>query len=248
VFNFDGKVGAVGRVPKYLRNTLQVRLIKHDPDTGEVMRGLDGLAVEARVGEIGEFVGKIGTSARESYTGYVDKSASKKKVLEDVFARGDQWFSTGDLMRQDADGYFYFVDRIGDTFRWKGENVSTGEVAAVLGMAPGVAEANVYGVEVPGADGRAGMATLAVQDGFDLATLEQTIDASLPAYARPIFLRVGREIATTGTFKYTKTALVEQGFDPGATSDPTYFREPGGHFVPLDPAIHAKLRAGEIRL
>ena len=169
-------------------------------------------------------------------------------MLADVFVRGDRWFSTGDLMRQDGDGYFYFVDRIGDTFRWKGENVSTGEVAAVLGAAEGVAEANVYGVEVPGADGRAGMATLAVGHGFDLGKLQAQIDADLPPYARPLFLRIGREIATTGTFKYTKTDLVEQGFDPGASSDPTYFRAPGGDFVPLDPALHAQLRAGEIKL
>ncbi len=248
VFNFDGKVGAVGRVPKYLKNNFMVRLIHVDPETGEPQRDRRGLCVECRPGEVGEFIGKIGSDARTSYSGYVDKAASEKKVLNDVFAKGDAWFRTGDLMRQDADGYFYFVDRVGDTFRWKGENVSTGEVGAVLETAPGVKEANVYGVEVPGADGRAGMAMLAVDEGFDLAALAAKADADLPAYARPLFLRVGREIESTGTFKPKKGDLVAQGFDPARSTDPLFFREPGGPFIPLDAALYARIGAGEFKL
>jgi fatty-acyl-CoA synthase len=144
MFNFDGREGAVGRVPKWLRKRFNVRLVQYDFDTGEPVRGAGGLCVEAGVGQVGECVGEIGgDDARAEYAGYVDKEASAKKVLRNVFAQGDSWFATGDLMRQDADGYFYFVDRIGDTFRWKGENVSTTEVAERLQAAPGVKEASV---------------------------------------------------------------------------------------------------------
>ena len=134
-----------------------------------------------------------------------------------MFKPGDAWFRTGDLMRQDERGFFYFVDRIGDTFRWKGENVATSEVAEAIARCPGVRDATVYGVAIPGTDGRAGMAALVVADGFDLAALRRHIDASLPAYARPVFLRVRTELETTATFKHKKDELARAGYDPGAT-------------------------------
>src|SRR3990167_1907596 len=168
LFNFDGKVGAIGRAPKWLRNKFSVRLVQFDVETEEPVRGMNGLCIECGPGQVGECIGQIGGDARTAYTGYVDKVASEKKILHDVFERGDAWFRTGDLMRMDADGYFYFVDRIGDTFPWKGENVSPHEVAERLAAVPGVAEANVYGVTVEGADGRAGMAGLVVESGFDI--------------------------------------------------------------------------------
>ena len=248
VFNFDGKVGAVGRVPRYLRNNFMVRLIRVDPETGEPERDGRGLCIECKPGEVGEFIGKIGADARTSYTGYVDKAASEKKVLTDVFQRGDRWFLTGDLMKTDADGYFYFVDRVGDTFRWKGENVSTGEVQVVLEGAPGVQEANVYGVEIPGADGRAGMAMLAVGPEFDIAALQAKADADLPPYARPVFLRVGDHVEATGTFKHKKADLVLAGFDPALSDDPLYVREPGGDYIRLDAPAYVRLMGGEARL
>ena len=154
MFNFDGRVGAIGRAPRYLRGHFNVRLIRFDVEKEEPIRAANGLCIEAKPGEVGECVGEIGADARRAYVGYADHAATERKVLRDVFKKGDAFFATGDLMRQDKDGYFYFVDRVGDTFRWKGENVSTTEVAERLAAAPGVLEATVYGVEVGALDGR----------------------------------------------------------------------------------------------
>ena len=182
-------------------------------------------------------------------TGTVDRAASEKKILHDVMAKGDSWFRTGDLMRMDKDGYLYFVDRLGDTFRWKGENVSTTEVAAALSHCAGVAEANVYGVSVKGFDGRAGMAALILHGDFDPAALYACTEKSLPAYARPLFVRLQPEIETTGTFKYRKVDLVREGFDPAIVPDPIYLRHPAQHaYVPLTPALCAEIMSGVLRL
>jgi fatty-acyl-CoA synthase len=216
--------------------------------TGEPVRGPDGFCVTCTPGEIGEAIGQITGEARTSFTGYADRAASEKKVLHDAFAKGDSWFRTGDLMRQDKDGYFYFIDRLGDTFRWKGENVSTSEVAEVLAGAAGVREVNVYGVGVPGAEGRAGMAALVTGPEFDPGALAAHVDAELPPYARPLFLRLQPEITTTGTFKYTKNDLVADGFDPGRVTDPLLYRDPQDGYRPLDAAVHARISAGDIRL
>ncbi len=227
MFNFDGQVGAIGRVPKWLKKRYNARLVQFDVETEQPVRGPNGLCIECGPDQIGECLGKIDAAdARTNFTGYADKAATEKKVLRDVFEKGDAWFRTGDLMRQDAEGYFYFVDRIGDTFRWKGENVSTGEVADRLADAPGVLEANVYGVIVPGHDGRAGMAALTVDDAFDLTAFHAHVEQALPTYAQPLFIRLQRQIETTGTFKYRKVDLVTDGFDPARVKDPLYFRNP----------------------
>ncbi len=177
------------------------------------------------------------------------KAATEKKILRDVFEQGDAWFRTGDLMRKDRDGYFYFVDRIGDTFRWKGENVSTTEVEETIGQFPGVEEANVYGVSIPGRDGRAGMAALVVNAGFDLTALRKHLASSLPDYARPLFLRIRGEMDVTSTFKQKKIDFVAQGFDPAATTDPIFFDDPAAKaFVRIDRALHDRIRDGGIRL
>jgi fatty-acyl-CoA synthase len=151
-------------------------------------------------------------------------------------------------MRMDADDYFYFVDRIGDTFRWKGENVSTNEVAEVLSVCPGVKEANVYGVAVPGQDGRAGMAALVVDEGFDAAGLAERAARDLPAYARPVFLRLLPQIEITGTFKHRKIELVKEGFDPAAVSDPLFFLDGERGYLPLDAALYDRIVSGEQRV
>ena len=169
-------------------------------------------------------------------------------MLRDVFTPGDVWFRTGDLLRQDADGYVYFVDRVGDTFRWKGENVSTAEVALRLQAVPGVVEANVYGVEVPGADGRAGMAALVTDADFDLGILAARIAADLPEYARPAFLRLQPEMAVTGTFKQRKVDLVAEGFDPARVTGPLYHRAADGGYRPLDAAAYEGITSGRIRI
>jgi fatty-acyl-CoA synthase len=249
MFNFDGREGAIGRTPKWLRNRFNVRLVQFDVETEQPVRGPNGHCIECGPGQIGECIGKIGGGdPRAEYTGYLDKAASEKKVLRDVFETGDAWFRTGDLMRQDSDGYFYFVDRIGDTFRWKGENVSTTEVAARLQEAPGVLEANVYGVSVPGTDGRAGMAGLVVADGFDVAAFAQHVEQELPSYAQPVFLRLLPAIETTGTFKYRKVDLVTEGYDPLKVRTPLFFKAPGKPYAKLTKAVFEKLNEGAYKL
>ena len=248
LLNFDGKPGAVGRIPSYVRSRFNVRLVKFDIETETEVRGPNGLCIECRPGEIGECLGEIGEQARMAFTGYADKAASSSKILRDVFTKGDAWFRTGDLMRQDSDGYFYFVDRIGDTYRWKGENVSTTEVAERLDEAKGVLEANVYGVECPETDGRAGMATLVVDDSFDFAAFQAHVDETLPPFARPVFLRIESNIETTGTFKHRKLDLVREGFDLARVEAPLYVRLPGQGYTRLKPELHQQIVEGEIRL
>jgi fatty-acyl-CoA synthase len=248
LFNFDGREGAIGRAPKWLRKRFNIRLIQYDVETEAPVRGIGGLCVEAGVGQIGECIGHIGGDARSEYAGYVDKAASEKKVIRDVFEKGDAWFATGDLMKMDADGYLYFVDRIGDTFRWKGENVSTNEVAERLQAQPGVKEANVYGVAVPGAEGRAGMAGLVVDADFDLKAFEAHVRQELPPYAQPLFLRVMPEIVTTGTFKPRKMDLVADGYDPARIKGPLFFHDPKKGYVKLTKAVFEKIEAGAVKV
>ena len=247
VFNFDGKAGAIGRIPKFLRGRMNLRLVRFDPETEEPIRGTNGLLQEAAPGEIGEAIGMIGTEARHEFVGYADKAASQKKIVENVFKPGDRWFRTGDLMRQDREGYFYFVDRIGDTFRWKGENVSTAEVELRLADAPGVAEAIVYGVPVPGAEGKAGMASLVSEGRFNAKIFAAYVDEQLPSYARPVFLRLRKTMDTTGTFKYRKVDLVAEGFDPDKVADALYVRDKAT-YVRLKPERYADIVAGMTKL
>ena len=166
-----------------------------------------------------------------------------------MFAKGDAWFRTGDLMTKDEQGYFYFVDRIGDTFRWKGENVSTTEVAETINLLPGVKETNVYGVPIPGSDGRAGMAALVCEGDCDLAALHARLVERLPDYARPVFLRIRGEIDVTATFKQKKIDLVRDGFDPSKINDPIYFNDAQANaFVRLDKGLYDSIQAGQVRL
>ena len=247
LYNAEGKPGAIGRIPPFLTHRFPVALVKHDIDAGEPARGPDGFCIRCAPDEPGEAIGKIAAGAGR-FEGYTDAAASAKKVLRDVFAAGDSWYRTGDLMRRDRAGFFYFVDRIGDTFRWKGENVSTGEVEEVIAACPGIAEVAVYGVAVPGAEGRAGMAAIVPGDGFDLAQLRRHLAERLPDYARPVFLRLRDGIALTGTFKPQKQALATEGFDPAAIGEALYVDDrTRGAYVPLDPAFHRRIQAGEIR-
>ena len=247
MFNFDGKTGAIGRVPFYLKKRFNVRLVRFDVESETVVRGADSLCQECKSGEVGQCIGRIANDAREEFGGYADKAASEKKILRGVFEAGDSWFATGDLMRQDEDGYFYFVDRIGDTFRWKGENVSTSEVSEQLSVRPGIHEATVYGVAVAGMDGRAGMASLVTGDGFDIKALAAQVDTDMPAYARPVFVRLQPAMEITGTFKYRKMDLVEEGFDPSKVKQPVYVRTPKG-FQKVTKAVFDKIMAGTLRL
>ena len=249
MFNFDGHAGAIGRVPPYLRRNFAVRLVKFEVEAEMPVRDENGMCVLADLGEPGEAVGLIKNDARHNYTGYADKAASEKKILRDVIEKGDAWFRTGDLMRQDKDGYFYFVDRIGDTFRWKGENVSTTEVAQVIARFKGVEEVNVYGVSVGKLDGRAGMAAIAPGEGFELGGLRGFLARELPAYARPIFIRIQPAIETTGTFKYRKVDLVRDGFDPHKCEHEIWFDHPERHeYVRVTPELYDQIQAGGFKL
>jgi fatty-acyl-CoA synthase len=199
--------------------------------------------------EVGEAVGRIEPKNPGSrFDGYTDARDSEKKILRDVFKPGDAWFRTGDLMRRDQQGYFYFVDRIGDTFRWKGENVATSEVRDAIARCPGVVDAAVYGIALPATDGRAGMAALVVTEAFDLDAFRRHLTECLPAYARPVFLRICAELETTATFKHKKDELVRAGCDPAATTDAIWFNDPQRQaFVPMDPVLYGRIQAGQVR-
>lgn len=250
LFNLDGKMGAIGRVPFWLAPRLNIRIVKFDVETEQPIRNAKGLCLQADYEEVGEAIGMINEEARFKFEGYSgDPKQTEKKILRDVFKKGDMWFRTGDLMKKDRDAYFYFIDRIGDTFRWKAENVSTNEVGDVLAQFKGVVEANVYGVRVADLDGRAGMAALTLESDVDLAALHAYATAALPAYARPLFLRIQPAIETTGTFKYRKVDLVTEGFDPTKTPDPIWFDHPAERaYVRVTPALHAEIQAGKFRL
>ncbi|MEJ0022467.1 MAG: long-chain-acyl-CoA synthetase [Alphaproteobacteria bacterium] len=250
MLNFDGKAGAVGRVPAYARPLINVRLVKFDVEAEAPVRGADGLCIEAANGEPGEALGEIRANSRrylfEGYSG--DQAQTNKKILRDVFAKGDAWFRTGDLLKRDKDAYFYFVDRIGDTYRWKGENVSTNQVAETLTAYPGVKEAIVYGVSVGRMEGRAGMASLTTAPEFNLAGLPAYLRRELPAFARPLFVRLQQTIDTTGTFKYRKMDLVREGFDPATVSDPLFFDDPETEsFVAITPALRDRITSGAVK-
>lgn len=199
-------------------------------------------------GEVGEALGKISDDLRHSFSGYADKAASEKKILRDVFVRGDRWFRTGDLMRQDSEGYVYFIDRIGDTYRWKGENVSTAEVEQRLADAPGVKEVIAYGVPIPGQEGKAGMVALVLDGKFAAAAFAQWVEAELPSYAQPCFVRVIKAADTTGTFKYRKIDLVTDGFDPEKVDGALYVRGGKSGYTKLTAAARTAILSGETRL
>jgi fatty-acyl-CoA synthase len=250
LYNCEGRAGAIGRIPPFLAHRLPVALVKFDLETGAPVRDANGRCVRCENGEVGEAIGQILSEQGVSrFEGYTDPEASGRKVLRDVFMPGDSWYRTGDLMRQDTHGFFYFVDRVGDTFRWKGENVSTTEVAAVIAACPGVADVAVYGVTVAHADGRAGMAAVVVKHGFALEQLHRELAAKLPAYARPLFVRLLPAIEITGTFKLRKQDLVVQGYDPSRVPDPLFLDSPGEQrFVPLDPDLFERVQSGAVRL
>jgi fatty-acyl-CoA synthase len=249
MLNYDGTVGAVGRVPDYLEWLLPSRVVRFDVEKEMPVRAPDGLCIECGPDEVGETLGGISKRAGREFEGYTNRADSDKKMLRDAFKKGDLWFRTGDLMRRDGHGYFYFVDRIGDTFRWKGENVSTGEVGEALAAVPGILEANVFGVTVPGVDGRAGMASLVVDGDFNLEELPSRLKAQLASYARPIFLRLAPRIDVTGTFKQRKVDLVREGFDPSTIADPLYFLDPDtGKYERLTTDRYADIVEGRVKL
>lgn len=222
-----------------------VAFVEYDAESGEPARGADGRLRKVKRGEPGLMLSKI--SALQPFDGYTDPSASEKKLVRNAFKDGDVWFNTGDLMRSQGLGHAAFADRLGDTFRWKGENVATTEVEAAVAGHPLIDECTVFGVEVPGAGGRAGMAAVQLKDGkeFDGKAIAEAFYGHLPVYAVPLFVRVVTELAHTSTFKSQKVDLRKQGYGP-EVNDPLYVlagREEG--YVPFYPEYPEEVTAGK---
>ena len=247
LMNYDGKSGAIGRIPKYMQKILNIHIIKFDIEKEEPIRDENGFCIPCGVNEVGEAIGEIILPG--SFEGYVDKTATNKKILVDVFTKGDQFFRSGDLLSKDELGYVYFVDRIGDTFRWKGENVATSEVAEAFAGFDGILETNVYGVSIPGSDGKAGMAALSTDRDINLENLYESLSSSLPSYAQPLFLRIKKEIEITGTFKHRKVELVKDGYNPREIKEPMYFCDHETQtYLPLDQELFDKIQNKELKL
>jgi fatty-acyl-CoA synthase len=235
LINLTGRPGMVGRL------MMGARLLRCDPETGEPQRNVQGFCESATEGEVGLYVAP--NNKISPFDGYADKEATRKKILVDVFKKGDSWFNSGDLMTLHDDHWVAFADRVGDTFRWKAENVSTMEVAEILNGAPGVLETNVYGVEVPGADGRAGMASVHVGEGFSVEKFGRFAAENLASYQRPVFVRLQTEMELTVTLKHQKVGYRRDGYDPSKVGDPLYLLEDDG-YTKLDDEVYAQLKDG----
>jgi fatty-acyl-CoA synthase len=186
-------------------------------------------------------------NAAAEFRGYTDAAATDKKIVRNVFARGDRYYRSGDLMRYDEEDFFYFVDRIGDTYRWKGENVSTAEVADVIAQTPGVKETTVCGIHVPGMEGQAGLAAVVLENGRFDAEQFWRVAQELPSYAQPRFVRVIDNFDTTATFKIQKVALRKEGIDPVKQAGRVYVRQDRG-YAPLTPELWSEIAGGGGRL
>lgn len=249
LFNVEGKVGSVGRIPGFLAHRAPLALIEVDPETLEPVRGDDGFCKRVPRGAAGEAVAKISAAGPGRFEGYADAEATRRKVLTGAFAAGDAWYRSGDLLRQDEEGFYYFVDRLGETFRWKGENVSTGEVQAALAACPGVRQALVFGVRAGPLEGRAGMAVVVGEEGLDLEAVRTALARRLPSFALPVFWRLTGALLTTPTFKPTRAPYLAAGFDPAKTDDPLFLAPPkGAPLVPIDTAVFEALTAGRTKL
>jgi len=236
ISNVDNRIGSIGRLP--YPDMTNMRVLRYDTDTGEYVRGADGAYVRAKAGEVGELIAEVldGPGAAGMFEGYTSAEATEAKLLRNVFKPGDRWVRSGDLVRFDEDDYYYFVDRMGDTFRWRGHNVSTEEVAEVLANFPGPASVNVYGVRVAGEEGRAGMASLTYPDPsrFDPTAFHGFAAERLATYAVPLFVRISRTADLTASFKLRKIDLRREGYDPKRTADPLYVRDSNaGTYVPV---------------
>uniref|UniRef100_A0A8C9P4C8 long-chain-fatty-acid--CoA ligase n=1 Tax=Spermophilus dauricus TaxID=99837 RepID=A0A8C9P4C8_SPEDA len=247
-FNYTGQCGAVGRASWLYKHIFPFSLIRYDVTTGEPVRDAQGHCVATSPGEPGLLVAPV--SQQSPFLGYAGgPELARGKLLMDVFRPGDVFFNTGDLLVCDDQGFLRFHDRTGDTFRWKGENVATTEVAEVFEALDFLQEVNVYGVTVPGHEGRAGMAALVLRPphALDLVQLYTHVSDNLPPYARPRFLRL--QVTATPTFKQHKVRMANEGFDPSTLSDPLYVLDQVvGAYLPLTPARYSALLAGDLRI
>ncbi|CAM5114618.1 unnamed protein product [Eretmochelys imbricata] len=248
--NHTGKIGSVGRTNFFYKLFFPFDLIKYDFKKDEPIRNRHGWCEKVKKGEAGLLISKV--NAKNPFFGYAgSKKHTEKKLLCEVFKKGDIYFNTGDLMVQDQENFLYFLDRIGDTYRWKGENVATTEVSDVIGMLDFIQEANVYGVPVPDHEGKVGMVsvTLKPNKSLDLEQMYEQVVTYLPGYACPLFLRLQETMEMTGTFKQQKFRLVREGFNPSAITDPLYFLYSSKKsYVPLTKELHDKILSGQLKL
>lgn len=242
IFNFDNTVGF---------SPTPFAIVEYDKESNSVIRDQNGYCKKVKTGQVGLLIGKI--TARSPFDGYTDPEKNKAVILKDVFKDGDSFFNTGDLVRNIGFRHAQFVDRLGDTFRWKGENVSTTEVENILSDHEKIAEAVVYGVEIANTNGRAGMASITLAPGAslteqDLSSMLTQFKKALPSYAVPVFLRVQQQMETTGTFKYQKNKLKEQGFDPKQTDERLLAWLPGAAaYCDINPAVYDDIQNGKYR-
>uniref|UniRef100_A0A8C0HSD3 long-chain-fatty-acid--CoA ligase n=1 Tax=Balaenoptera musculus TaxID=9771 RepID=A0A8C0HSD3_BALMU len=248
--NYTRKVGAVGRVNYLQRKVVTYELIKYDVEKDEPVRDGNGYCIKVPKGEVGLLVCRI--TQLTPFSGYAGgKTQTEKKKLRDVFKKGDLYFNSGDLLMMDHENFIYFHDRVGDTFRWKGENVATTEVADIVGLVDFVQEVNVYGVSVPGHEGRIGMASIKMKEDheFDGRKLFKHVADYLPNYARPRFLRIQNTIEITGTFKHRKVTLMEEGFNPAVIKDALYFLDDKAEmYVPMTEDIYNAINDKTLKL
>ncbi|XP_029807528.1 very long-chain acyl-CoA synthetase [Suricata suricatta] len=248
--NYTRKIGAIGRVNYLQKKVISYELIKYDVEKDEPVRDGNGYCIRVPKGEVGLLICRI--TQYTPFSGYAGGSTqTEKKKLRDVFKKGDLYFNSGDLLMIDHENFIYFHDRVGDTFRWKGENVATTEVADIVGLVDFVQEVNVYGVFVPGHEGRIGMASIKMKENheFDGKKLFNHVVDYLPSYARPRFLRIQDTIEITGTFKHRKVTLVEEGFNPAVIKDALYFLDDKAEmYVPMTEDIYNAINDKTLKL
>ncbi|XP_077996028.1 long-chain fatty acid transport protein 2-like [Glandiceps talaboti] len=250
MMNVDNRVGSVGCWSPLLRSLCPIELVKYDYESAHPVRDESGRCIKVKTGETGLLVCPV--TKTFPLEGYVDnKELTQKKILNNVFREGDLYYNTGDLLLQDEANYFYFKDRLGDTFRWKGENVATTEVAQTMSEFNGIQESSVYGVNIPGHDGKGGMAAITILDGFtmDCTGLYHHVTSRLPNYACPRFLRLKSAIPHTSTFKQRKVDLIHEGFDPSLINDPLFWMDSNSKsYIPLDHSTYLNIINGTARL
>ncbi|XP_068959549.1 long-chain fatty acid transport protein 5 [Petaurus breviceps papuanus] len=248
--NYTGRLGAVGKSSPLLKLLSPFELIRFDTETEKPVRDQKGHCIPVGPGETGLLVSLV--TSFSPFLGYLGSPEhTEKKLLRDVLRPGDVYFNSGDLLSRDSDDFLYFQDRIGDTFRWKGENVSTREVEGVLSLVDFLEEVNVFGVPVPGCEGKIGMAAVRLRPGktFDGQKLHSFIQKVLPVYAAPHFIRIRDSLETTDSFKLIKSRLVQEGFDLSVVSDPVYVLDRKSKtFQPLTPDLHRAILDGSFQL
>uniref|UniRef100_A0A8C4NYE8 long-chain-fatty-acid--CoA ligase n=1 Tax=Dicentrarchus labrax TaxID=13489 RepID=A0A8C4NYE8_DICLA len=251
LINIDGKVGACGFSSRILPSFYPIRLVKVQGENGELLRDSQGLCIPCLPGEPGMLVGRINhTDPLRRFDGYADQDSTNQKIAHNVFKMGDSVYVSGDVLVMDEYGYIYFRDRSGDTFRWRGENVSTTEVEGVLSGLLGHTDVAIYGVSVPGVEGKAGMAAVAHTGGeFDLDAFLMAVQKALPSYARPVFLRLILPLLSSGTFKIQKARLQREGYKPQDSSEKIYFLDSrAGRYEAVTDGLYSAIIKGRVCL